>query len=78
MRPQGYLCISDPEAGNFESDTYTCRHCQRIVWRRGDGGFCRTCDSMICNKCVGKDCVPFMKKIEEMEERYYRYRQSEL
>ena len=77
LKPQGYLCISDPEGGRREYDTFTCRHCQRIR-RVGAGGYCRACDSFICERCVGHDCVPFMKKIEAMEERDYRRRQGEL
>ena len=81
--PQGYICIADPEAGVDEIDTFTCRHCQRIVPVRARqnpaalGGFCRTCDALICGKCVGGSCVPFMRQVERMEEAYYRRRQRE-
>jgi hypothetical protein len=80
LREQGYACISDPESGIKEASTFTCNHCQRIVHVKAKadpydlGGLCRLCDKMICPTCVGKDCVPFMKSVEQMEERYHRRR----
>jgi hypothetical protein len=79
-RAHGYLCISDPIAGTREADTFTCAHCQRIVICRvrdpaALGGYCRHCDRLVCAKCAGGDCVPFLKRIEALEERDYRRRQ---
>jgi hypothetical protein len=80
---RGWLCISDPEIGTQEHSTFTCVHCQRITICNGKGarelgGYCRQCDALVCERCAGKDCVPFMKQIEAMEEREYRRRQFEL
>jgi hypothetical protein len=80
---RGWLCIADPDAGTQEADTSTCAHCQRItVIKAGAdpatlGGYCRQCDALVCQRCVGGDCLPFLKQIEAMEERYYRRRQLE-
>jgi hypothetical protein len=79
----GWLCVTDPDTGVWEADTFTCSHCQRITICNGRGaqalgGYCRQCDALVCERCAGKDCTPFLKKIEAMEEREYRWRQLEL
>lgn len=74
-RASGYLCVTDPDLGRREWDTFTCRHCQRIR-AVGSGGYCRQCDSMICECCVGKACRPFLKLVEQAEEREYRRSQA--
>lgn len=77
---QGYACIMDPESGTQERDTFTCNHCQRITHVKARcsptdaGGLCYVCNGLICKNCVGKECVPFMKQVEAMEERDYRRR----
>lgn len=74
---QGYAVISDPEKGVKECDTFKCNHCQYTVHvpPRADpaemGGHCRLCDKLICPRCVGKECTPFMKAIEIEENRFY-------
>lgn len=80
-RAGGWLCIADPDAGALERDTFTCSHCQKIEIMNGrvpPGGFCRQCDAMICSRCVGRACVPFLKAIEAVEEAAYRRRQFEM
>jgi hypothetical protein len=75
LRPGGYACLSDPEAGTRECDTFTCAHCNSIVHvkARTDpadiGGLCKQCMGLICPACVGQACVPFLKRLEQMEAR---------
>ena len=69
----GYGVITSPN-GITEMDTCTCKHCNK-VWIVRDskskkqdlGGWCRTCQAMICSKCAGKPCKPFEKKLDEYE-----------
>lgn len=80
---QGFACIVDPEQGVKETDTFTCIHCNRIVHLPANkkvedvGDFCRSCMKMICAGCAGKDCTPFLKKIEIEEARYHARRSYE-
>jgi hypothetical protein len=32
-------------------------------------GLCEQCMGLICPACVGRACVPFLKRLDEMEER---------
>lgn len=80
LRPQGYACVVDPDTGTKECDTMTCGHCQRLThvkpkMRPEDmGGLCKVCMGLICSSCVGHECVPFLKRIEQEEERYHARR----
>ncbi len=62
-------------AGVFETDTFSCFHCSRVVRVKPKmdaadiGGLCKLCMKHICKHCVGKSCVPFEKKLERMEAR---------
>jgi hypothetical protein len=82
-RAQGWLCVTNTDGSLDEAATFTCSHCQKIVPCRAAqdpyalGGFCRQCDRLICSRCVGRDCVPFMKAIEAAEQAEYRRRQLE-
>jgi hypothetical protein len=42
--------------GLFETATYTCSHCQTVVImnpaRKRERGYCRGCDSYICDPCT--------------------------
>ena len=90
--PHGYAVIVSPEktrvnfdhlrceeisAGTFESDTFGCVHCNRVVHVKARtnmdefGSMCRNCMKMVCPTCADGPCVPFMKKIEAMEQRDY-------
>lgn len=66
-------------AGTFEADTFTCVHCNGTTHvpskSQGDEYFCRTCMARICSPCADHPCIPFMKKIEEMEKKDYIRRQ---
>ena len=72
-RPGGYACISEPDRPPQEFDTFTCAHCNRVthVKARHDpadiGGLCKQCMGLIRPACVGEACVPFLKRLDEME-----------
>lgn len=74
-RPQGYLVIASPDSPLVERDTFTCVHCNAVTVvtpstpAEEQGGWCFQCNKMVCKMCAGKDCVPFEKKLEEMERR---------
>lgn len=80
LKPQGYATLTDPDTGVEERDTFTCYHCNCVkhVKPKMDptdlGGLCKVCMKLICPDCVGKSCVPFMKKLERMEARYHARR----
>jgi hypothetical protein len=74
--PQGYALWTDPSGVAQERDTFTCAHCNSVVFVEPAkdpaslGGFCRLCMKNVCAKCAdaGK-CEPFEKKLEKMEAR---------
>ncbi len=75
-RPQGYATQTVDGKIVEEQDTYTCGHCNSIVFVKPKedpskmGGFCTMCMSHTCAKCAGEgSCTPFEKKLEEMERR---------
>lgn len=86
----GYAIITSPEpsrvnfdrlrcealpAGQYESDTFSCVHCNRIIHVKARanpdefGSMCRSCMKMVCPSCANGPCVPFMKKLEMAEKR---------
>ena len=61
----------------FESDTFTCVHCTRVViinpLRTRDRAYCAKCDRYICDMCGAEMartgvCMPFAKIVEEVQE----------
>jgi hypothetical protein len=74
VREQGYAVWTGP-GGLTEKSTFTCCHCNSIVFLKAKapaeecGGFCRLCMKPICSKCCDKACVPFEKRLEQMESR---------
>lgn len=78
--PQGYAVWVDPIAPIIERDTYTCVHCNAVVFvapRQPPEGHCRPCNASICGACADAGvCTPFMKKIEEQETVDYHRRQN--
>lgn len=68
----GFRC-EEIAAGVYEADTFTCVHCNRVVHvaarSRGDEYFCRNCMARICPPCADHPCMPFLKKLEQMEAR---------
>ena len=73
LRPGGYARIDDPGRAPSECDTFTCAHCNRVTHvnaraRPEDiGGLCKQCMGLICPACVGQACIPFLKRLEQME-----------
>jgi hypothetical protein len=80
MKAQGYACITDPDIGVRETDTHTCNHCNCIIHAPVNkkieevGDFCRQCMKVICLRCAGKPCIPFLKKLERWESRHHARR----
>lgn len=80
IKPGGVGLAFGPDAV-VEVETSTCAHCQRITdipsrrQMQNVVDVCRNCMRLICDECAGKPCTPIMKKIEAMEEAYYRRRQ---
>lgn len=72
-RPQGYATLTDPDVGVTERDTMTCAHCNCIKHVKPQerpediGGLCKVCMGLICANCVGKQCIPFMEKVDRLE-----------
>lgn len=62
--------------GFFESATYTCSHCTRIVimnpLRTRERGYCPACDHYVCDLCESvrlvKGCKTFKQIVEEIKE----------
>lgn len=75
LRPGGYATLTSPD-GLKEADTFTCGHCNAIRHVKAGqdpasiGGLCKCCMELICERCVGEECVPLMKRIEQEEKRY--------
>ena len=61
--------------GAHEVDTFTCVHCNRVMHVKPRapmdefGSMCRNCMKMVCPTCADGPCVPFMKRLEQMESR---------
>ncbi len=73
--PGGYLYGVDPVDGVSECDTFTCLHCQQVVFVKplcdpaDMGGLCKVCMGNICPSCVGLGCTPWEKQMEIAEAR---------
>lgn len=77
MRQQGSLRI-ETESRLNEHDTITCAHCNQVYivphrheesQARPPAQFCFQCKDAICPSCVGKDCVPFMRRVDAVEKK---------
>jgi hypothetical protein len=75
-RPGGEVHVSDPEGPDTRFDTFTCNHCNTVVFVKPMqdpselGGFCRMCMRHICGPCTAHaGCIPFEKKLDAMERR---------
>ena len=70
----GYAIITGDWGEVKEYDTLTCPHCNGVsIIRPGSGtkrGFCFRCDKPTCGKEPCLNCIPFERKLEEMEGRY--------
>lgn len=79
-RREGYLLIDNRASslagqGLFEAATYTCGHCNSVVVinpsRIRERGYCRGCDSRICDACVAiksktLECNPFESVVDKV------------
>jgi hypothetical protein len=75
-----YSILVGPNAV-VERDSFTCGHCQRIVFvppgrsATDIGGGCRICHHLICGRCVDLGiCKPFEQQIAEIERNWERDR----
>jgi hypothetical protein len=73
-RPGGYAQIVDPEKPVVEIDSFSCGHCNSVVFvqPRQDpselGGFCRLCYKHVCAGCASTgSCDPFEAKLDRIE-----------
>ncbi len=79
----GFRC-EQITAGTVEIDTFSCCHCNRIVHVKPRapmdefGSMCRNCMRMTCPVCADGPCVPFEKRLDEMEKKEYIRRQYEM
>lgn len=70
MKAKGHIIVD----GNVVADTAQCAHCGmhfQIV--RGSGtrrGWCMRCNAPTCGSQVCCKCIPFMKRIDQMEKRH--------
>lgn len=71
----GYAFTFDVNGITQERSTFTCCHCNRIVFVKPKcdpadlGGMCKRCMKLECPDCVGKGCLPFEKQLEQKEKR---------
>lgn len=73
-RAGGYAVIVSPDGPPVERDTFTCNHCQHVVFVKPKadpsdlGGFCRRCMKLICPGCnKAGGCTPFEEQLRRME-----------
>ena len=75
LRSGGYAVLVDPDLGVVERDTFTCSHCNSVVYVKPKsnpddfGSMCRICMKMVCQRCANLGCTPFEKKLEQAEAR---------
>ena len=88
-KPGGYFIAADPYGPAIEHDTFTCHHCNRVIFVNAfqdpteRGGCCPRCVRLICKDCVnvamrGKTCDPWEEKMARMEARYMFLRDAGL
>lgn len=71
----GYAVLFGPDGGVTERDTFTCFHCNSVVYVKPKsnpddfGSMCRLCMKMVCQRCANFGCTPFEKKLEQIEAR---------
>ena len=74
-RERGYAVWVNPDGPKVEMSTFTCCHCQALVFIKQKappeelGGFCRMCMKPTCPKCADGACAPFEKQLEAQEAR---------
>lgn len=81
-RAGGYAFISSPDGIQDEHDTFTCKHCNKIVHvmpkaKPEDlGGLCKVCMGLTCPQCSGLGCRPFEEQLKQWESKQDFLRQS--
>jgi hypothetical protein len=88
--PGGLAHASNPDLpvsfgrGVFEAPTITCSHCGSVVIinpnRQRERSFCAKCNHYLCDGCgvilaQTKECTPWLKVIEKVQERAARQEQ---
>jgi hypothetical protein len=87
-RREGYLLIDNrhapgPDGTRFlEAATFTCSHCQAQViynpMRTRDRGWCRKCDSYVCDSCEAvravHGCKPYLEVLDDLDRQLNRQR----
>lgn len=80
-KPQGYGVTKEPGKKDIEEDTFSCTHCNAIVFVSDQttgkplppddaGGFCLRCMKHICKRCATDGrCTPFERRLEQAEAR---------
>lgn len=83
--PGGYFIGVGPEGVVAEADSYSCKHCNRIVLvkPRCDpadvGGLCKVCMGLTCPECTAKGtCVTWEEQMKRIENRDRFLRQAGL
>ena len=76
QKANNYSIITQPGAASVEQDSYTCYHCNKVVFvkpkQKGEdvGGICKLCMQLICPSCTDKGvCDPFEEKLKREEAR---------
>src|SRR5262245_13285430 len=82
LRFDGWQCVASSPAGVVEVDTFSCFHCNSVVYVRPKmdpadmGGLCKLCMKLICKYCYDKgNCDPLEEKLRRSEDRD-RFRRS--
>lgn len=72
-RPGGYAHWFNGQGPDLEKDSVTCCHCNRVVFLdplrpvEEFTAWCMRCMKFTCLACADRECVPFEKKLEEIE-----------
>lgn len=72
-REQGVAEWTHAGGQSLTRPTFTCCHCNNVtivdVGARPEdcGGFCRMCMKPTCRSCADGACVPFERRLEEIE-----------
>ena len=71
LRPHGHIFITDPDGRETGLDCHQCCHCDaHFAIVKGSGkirGFCTRCMQSTCGRPECHECVPFEKKLEQVE-----------
>ena len=70
-RQRGYGIEVGPR-GVREIDSIVCAHCGGNEWMAKPGNSdlgarCTCCDDFICEKCIGKGCMPLEMRLDQWE-----------